>query len=238
MNKTKRQKKQDARNIKLLDNVIEGKVQLAVYEEPKKKTAQANRKGGAAPTNGAEKEMMGRYARFLCILLPGIMAKLSDIEDPRAPNKVKHSLPMLLLFGILMFLSNSASRRSANREIAHSNLLRLVELFVPGVRDMPHADTLARLLCGIEVDEIDIYYEEMIKGFINSKQFNEVQTGRYRVAFDGTQKFSRRYKWDERTLSQNADDEEKQRYYVYVLESSLILNNGMTLPLLTEILEN
>jgi hypothetical protein len=48
----------------------------------------------------------------------------------------------------------------------------------------------------------------------------------------------RRYNWDDRLLHKNAGEEDKELYYVYVLESSLILDNGMTLPLLTEILEN
>ena len=238
MSKSKRQAKQDERKIKLMENVLSGRAQIAMYEEPKKKKPQSNRKGGAAPTEESEEEMMSLYARYLRVLLPGIMAKLSQLEDPRDTGKIKHSLPSLLLFGILMFLSHCGSRRSANRVIAHNNTLSLVESFVPGVKEMPHADTLARLLCDIDTDEIDICYEEMLKSFINSKQFKEIHTGRFRVAVDGTQKFSRKYKWDERALSQNADDEEKQRYYVLVLESALILDNGMVLPLLTEILEN
>ena len=237
MSKDKRQARQDERDIKLLDNVLEGKVKIAVYEK-KKKASQANRKGGAAPTEEAEEEMMTSYARFLRILLPGIMAKLSRIEDPRDPRKVRHSLPFLLLIGIIMFLSHRTSRRSVNRTIVRSSVLSMVEEFVPGVNDMPHADTLARLLSNIDAEKINIHYEEMIKEFINSNQFKEVQSGRFRVAIDGTRKFSRKYKWDDRALHQNADDEDKQLYYVSVLESVLILNNGMTLPLLTEFMEN
>jgi len=240
MNKSKRQKKQDARNIKLMENVLNGQTTIAPIEvhESKKKVDQPNRKGGAAPDDESEAEMLEGYARILRVLLPGIMAKLSEIEDPRDTSKITHSLPMLILFGILMFLSRNESRRSANRTIAHSNVLAMVAEFIPGVVDMPHADTLARLLCNIDPEQIDRHYEEMVKDFISSNQFKEVQTGRYRVALDGTQKFARKYEWDTRALSRNAGDEEKERYYVYVLESSLILDNGMTLPLLTEILEN
>jgi hypothetical protein len=229
---------QDARRIKHMEAVLSGRVQITTYEEPKKKKSQANRKGGAAPTEEAEDKMMESYARCLRVLLPGIMAKLSQINDPRDSSKIKHSLPLLLLFGILIFLSHCGSRRAANRTIAHNSLLSLVETFVPGVKEMPHADTLARLLRDIDTDEIDVYYEEMIKNFLSSKQFKDIHSGRFLVAIDGTQKFSRKYKWDERTLSQNADDEDKQRHYVVALESVLILDNGMTLPIMTEILEN
>ena len=237
MIKNKKQAKQEERDIKLLDNVINGKVKIGVYDRTKKKS-QANRKGGATPTDEDEAEVMSHYARYLRILLPGIMAKLSRIEDPRDTRRVTHSLPLLLLYGIIIFLSHCTSRRSVNRTIAHNSVMSLVEEFVPDVNGMPHADTLARLLGNIDAEDINIHYEEMIKGFISSNEFKEVQSGRFRVAIDGTRKFTRKHKWDERALHQNAEDEEKQQYYVYALESVLILDNGMTLPLLTEILEN
>lgn len=237
MSKAKRQEKQDARAIKLLDSVISGRAKLACYEA-KKKPSQSNRKGGATPTDEEADEMVKRYAHLLRVLLPGILAKLSQIEDPRDQRRATHSLPLLILFGILMFLSHSTSRRAANRDLAKQSLLTLVETFLPGIQDMPHADTLARLLCVIDASEIDKRYEELLSEFLHSKQFRELNPGRFLVAIDGTQKFSRRYLWDERTLSRNAGDEGKQRYCVYVLESVLVLENGMVLPLLTEILEN
>ena len=240
MTKAERQAKKDERHAKLLDDLINGRTVIAPIEvhEPKKKKQQANRKGGAAPDENTEGEMLRNYERLLRLLLPGIIIKLSQIDDPRDPGKVIYSLPFLMLYGILMFISQCTSRREANRSISHENLLNMVNEFIPGVAEMPHADTLMRLLCNINIEEIDKYYVELIKGFIASNQFKEVQTGRYRVAIDGTQKFSRRYEWDGRALHQHAGDEEKERYYVYALESALILDNGMTLPLLTEILEN
>jgi len=240
MSKLKKQLQQSERNEKLLDDVLSGKATIGSAYGSKKKNSQANRKGGATPTEEAEAEMTLEYARFLRLLLPGILVKLSRIDDPRDPSKIRHSLPLLLLFGILMFLSNCTSRRSANREIARNSLLSMIAEFVPGVNSMPHADTLARLLTdmNVNVEDIDRYYEVLITEFIRSDQFNAVNPGRYLVAMDGTRKFTRKYQWDERALHINADDEEKQQHYVYVLEAVLIINNGMTLPLLTEILEN
>jgi hypothetical protein len=81
-------------------------------------------------------------------------------------------------------------------------------------------------------------YEELLKEFVKSDKFREMNPGRILVAVDGTQKFSRRYCWDERALSSNAGDPEKARYYAYMLESVIIMENGMVLPLLTEPLEN
>ena len=234
---SKRQEKQDKREIKRMEDILSGRVKAGYHSRPAKR-AQPNRKGGAAPTAEEEAEMTEGYARLLRALLPGIVAKLSRIEDPRDQRRIEHSLPLLMLFGILMFLSHCTSRRAANRELARAGLLSLVEEFVPGVEDMPHADTLARLLCAIDVEAIDRHYEELVKDFIKSGQFRKLNPGRYRVALDGTQKFSRRYQWDGRALNRSVGDEDKERHYVYVLESVLILDNGMVLPLLSEILEN
>ena len=237
MSKQKRREKQDAEKRKLTEDVLSGRAKIAFYKIDNK-YAQSNRKGGATPTDEEADEMTQRYARLLRVLLPGILVILSQIYDPRDQNRIDYVESQLMLFGILMFLSHCSSRRAANRELANKNLLDLVKEFVPGAKDMPHADTLARLLCVIDVEQIDRYYEEMLVEFLHSKQFQERNPGRFLTAIDGTQKFSRKYLWDERLLRQNAGDEEKQRYYVYVVESVLILENGMVLPLLTEILEN
>ena len=238
MNKKKRQEKQDAMAIKQTYQILNGEVTVGFYEEPKKKQAQPNRKGGATPTNEDSEIMLARFSRVLLFILPGILAELKQIDDPRDQSKIKYSLPMLMLFGILMFISHCPSRRGANREIAKDSLLNMVAEFVPSVTEMPHADTLCRLLQVINVEDIDRYYEEILVEFVRSKQFRELNPGQLQVAIDGTQKFSRRYQWDYRALSRNAGDEEKQQYYVKVLESVLILENGMVLPLLTEIMEN
>jgi hypothetical protein len=237
MSKQKKRERQDERDIQRMEGILSGRLKVE-YHEGRKRRPQPNRKGGAAPTGEEESEMMGRYAALLRALLPGAVAKLSRIEDPRDQNRIEHSLPVLMLFGILMFLSHCKSRREANRDLARGSLLSLVGEFVPGAADMPHADTLARLLKDVGTDSIDRHYEGLVEVFIQSSQFRELNPGRFLVAVDGTQKFALRYPWDARALSRNAGDEEKERHCAYALESVLILENGMLLPLLTEILEN
>jgi len=46
------------------------------------------------------------------------LRNLSDIEDRRQAKKVKHQLSALLLYGILMFVYQMASRREATRKRA------------------------------------------------------------------------------------------------------------------------
>jgi len=202
MSKSKRQQKQDARAIEQAHKILTGQVQLR-YDRPKRQ-AQANRIGG----EDAE-ELTERYMRLLGFLLPGILAMLSTVDDPRNPRKTIHSFSVLILYGIMIFISHTPSRRAANREIGGSKISELMQELLPDFTTMPHADTLARLLEDIEEDVLERRFEELLKVLIKSDKFNEINPGRILVAVDGTQKFSRSYCWDERALSRNAGDPDK-----------------------------
>jgi hypothetical protein len=173
MNKARRRAKEEEASEKLLDEVLNGKVKIGRVEKKKKKP-QPNRKGGTEPVEEALEEMTEDYRRILVMLMPGILVKLSRISDPREPGKITHSLPLLFLFGILIFLSHCASRRAAKKEIAQKSLLDLAREFVPGIEDLPHADTLARALERIATEEIDRVYEGMLKEFVRSDAFKEL----------------------------------------------------------------
>ncbi|MCL2154022.1 MAG: transposase family protein [Oscillospiraceae bacterium] len=234
--KERRRAKRTARDIKNARAIIEGKARYAPYEP--RKRMQPNRKGGCAPTEEDSVIMAGRAAGILRVILPGILAMISDIADPRDTSRTEHTLPAVMLFGIIMFLSQSRSRRKANEEVAGEGLLDLVGDIVPGAALLPHADTLARLLSDIGQNELETRYNKLLKEFIASIQFRALNPGKLVVACDGTQKFTRGYEWDKRALRQNVGVEGRERHYVYLLESVLIMENGITLPLLTEFLEN
>ena len=234
---TSKQKKQAARSEKLFDEVISGKVKIGM-PETRKKPSQGNRKGGGFGDPESESEMVGAYVRLLRILLPGALAKLSTLEDPRCEKKCDHSLPTLIIYGLLMFIINIPSRRAANRDIGGKTVHEMIKQVIPGLSTMPHADTLARLLKRIKAEEIESHYEATIIEFIKSKTFLKLNQGSCLIAIDGTQKFSRKYRFDEKALVRNRGKEGKEYYCVYILESVLILDNGMILPLFTEFLEN
>jgi hypothetical protein len=234
--KEKKRQRQDSRDIKTMNDIISGRTTIEMPKRPKK-AAQANRIGGGASVEEQE-YLAACYTRLLLFLLPGILAELSSLDEVRDQNKIRHSLPALMLYGILTFLCHTSSRRAANREVGGSQLYELMEKLVPNFQSIPHADTLARLLERIDANELETKYEGFIEGFIKSSQCSKLNPGRFLVAIDGTQKFSRNWCWDSRALSKNAGDPDKERYSAYMLESVLVLDNGMVLPLLTETLEN
>ena len=180
--------------------------------------------------------------------LPVLLARLSKIEDPRNPKKIKHKLTVLLIYGMLCFAFQMTSRRESTRKMTRPMFMANLRRLFPELEDLPHHDTLARLLARIDVTDLEQAHLDMIRHLIRGKKFlRYLIRGCYPIAIDGTQKFKRAHLWDEeclerkvRTKQKDEDDaeepEEKKQYYVYVLEANLAFQNGMVIPLLSEIL--
>lgn len=180
--------------------------------------------------------------------LPILLKRLAKIKDPRNPKKIRHKMTVLLIYGILCFAFQMASRREATREMTRPMFMANLRRLFPELDDLPHHDTLARILEQIEVSEIEQAHLDMIRHLIRGKKFQSyLIAGCYPIAVDGTQKFKRSSLWDEeclerkvRTKKKGEEDteepEETKQYYVYVLEANLAFHNGMVIPLLSEVL--
>jgi DDE_Tnp_1-associated len=77
-------------------------------------------------------------------VLPKLWKEVSKIPDPRQPKKVKHKLTVVLLYGLLSFVLQRASRREANRELSRPGFLDTLQGLFPELESLPHADTLNR----------------------------------------------------------------------------------------------
>ena len=173
-------------------------------------------------------------------LLPGLLKKLSRIPDPRNPNKIKHKMDVMMFYGILMYIFHIPSRRSTNRDMTTPQLFENLRAVFPELEEMPHQDTLCRLLEAMDVEKIETAYIELLKQVISKKKFRKLlQEKRYLVAVDGTQKYVMDECWDERYLRRRIKGEDGEYYYyAFVLEAVLVFANGMVIPLLSEFLEN
>lgn len=244
MSKTKArlEQKQKEREDKLWERVKNGKAVRVTYEERKKKPVQPNRK---CSQNTPEEEMAERQAKVekatmvFRRMLPELLKKLSRIKDPRQPNKIDHKLTALMAYGILLFVYQTGSRREANKKMSKPIFKDNVKAMFPELETLPHADTLARLLERIDVEEIQNCLVELLRDLMRMKKFkNHLVNGRYLIAVDGSQKLVRDYQWQKEALERHVGEDRVPQYYVYVLESVLILDNGITLPVLTETLDN
>jgi len=197
-----------------------------------------------------EEERQGRQEaaeeqlRVYRSVLPTLLRRLSRIRDPRNPKTIRHKSAVLMLYGILLFVFQMASRREANRQMTRPVFWENLRRMFPELESLPHQDTLNRLLSNIEVDEIEETLLELVERLIRQKKFHRYLVSKcYPVAIDGTQKLVRDSCWDAQCLEREVQHKEtdgtvatRPQYYVYVLEASLAFANGMTIPLMSEFL--
>jgi hypothetical protein len=192
-------------------------------------------------------EVVSQQVKVYRAALPTLLKHLSTIADPRNPRKIKHKMTVLIIYGIFCFAFQMSSRREASREMSRPMFMANLRRLFPELESLPHHDTLARMLGRIDVNKIEEAHLEMIGHLIGNKKFRRYLIGgSYPIAIDGTQKFTRAELWDEECLErrvkspkdekQTPEQEPRKHYYVYVLEANLALENGMVIPLLSEVL--
>jgi len=220
--------------------------------DPQSHTTTSNRKSEyetVAEETAARTQAVTEQVRIFQSKLPLLLKQLNTIKDPRNPKKVKHKLTLVLIYGILSFIYQMASRREANREMTRPMFLANLHLLFPEIETIPHNDTLMRLLSNIDVNKIESAHIDLIRGYMRNKKFvRHLIDKSYPIAIDGTRKFTRNRLWAEECLERkipagkkqkknNDTKETKKQYYVSVLEASLVFRDGMTLPLISEFLD-
>ena len=132
--------------------------QRAAGLEPSSQPSLPNRKSELRTVEeeqAARQDTFTEFARVMRSQLPTLLKRLSKIPDPRNPNKIRHRLTSVLIFGLLTFVFQMASRREANRKMTRPVFMENLELLFPELKDLPHHDTLYRLLRRIDVSQIE-----------------------------------------------------------------------------------
>lgn len=189
--------------------------------------------------SSARNEAVCGQMRVFRAKLPVLLKQLSKIEDPRNPKKIKHKHTVLMLYGILTFVFQMSSCREANREMTRPMFWQNLKFIFPEIEELPHHDTIKRLLSEIDVSQIESTHIELIREMIRKKKFRRyLISGCYPIAIDGTGKFRRDWLWDEECLERTikTEDGPRSQYHVYVLEANLSFCNGMSIPLMSEFL--
>ena len=195
----------------------------------------------AAEEQAAREAAVDGQLGVLRSLLPKLLVDLNRIPDLRQAKKVKHKLTVVLLYGLLSFAFQMASRREANRELSRPGFMATLQGLFPELESLPHADTLHRVLQTMEVADLERAHIALLRRLLRNKKFNRYLIDQcYPIAIDGTQKLVRNGQWwGESWLERHYQDAEGEpcvQQYVYVLEANLVLYNGVTLPLLSEFL--
>ena len=88
----------------------------------------------------ARQEAVTEEAKVLKANLPVLLKRLSKIPDPRNPKKIKHKLTVLMLYGILVFVYQMASRRQANEKMTNPIIIENLKLLENSEKNTGHLD--------------------------------------------------------------------------------------------------
>ncbi len=188
----------------------------------------------------ARTEATWEQLKVLRAKLPALLKRFAAIPDPRNARKTKHKLSVLMLYGILSFALQMSSSREATREMSRPMFWENLKRFFPELDEVPHHDTLKRLLERIEISELENLHLDLIRGWIRNKKFRRYLIDNYYpIAIDGTQKMCRDELWAEECLQRThnrGESTEHTQYYVYVLQASLAFSGGLSIPVMAEFL--
>jgi hypothetical protein len=188
----------------------------------------------------ARNEATWEHLKVLRDKLPVLLKRFSAIPDPRNPRKIKHKLSVLMLYGILSFVLMMSSCREATRDMSRPMFWENLKRFFPELENVPHHDTLKRLLAEVEISELESLHLELIRGWIKNKKFRRYLIDNcYPIAIDGTQKICRDELLAEECLQRTynrGEENEYTQYYVYVLQASLAFTGGFCIPVMAEFL--
>ena len=165
---------------------------------------------------------------------------LGNVTDPRQSGHAVFALKVLLLLGVLMFLSHTGSRNHFNDSVRDAlemarTLARLLDCTVEVV---PHLDTLEKVLRQVTPDEMETLLSKLIRRLIRMKALDNWRVnGRFLLALDGTGVYSFHSRHCEHCIETR--HESGAVTFSHKLLVAFIVNaEGYALPVACEFIEN
>jgi hypothetical protein len=171
---------------------------------------------------------------------PLLAGWLDEVGDPRQPGQVVFPLKVLLLVGVLMFLSHAGSRNHFNDNVrdALEMAKTLARLLGCELDTLPHLDTLEKVLRSIQPDDLENLLAQMIRRLIRMKALDDWRVdGRFPLAVDGTGL----YVFHQPHCPNCIKSEHASGAITYshkILVAFIVSDNGYALPMACEFIEN
>jgi hypothetical protein len=169
-----------------------------------------------------------------------LAAWLGTVRDPRQSGRAVFPLKVLLLLGVLMFLSHTGSRNHFNDNVrdALEMAKTLARLLGCELEALPHLDTLEKVLRSIDLATLENLLAQMIRRLIRMKALDDWRVGgRFLLAIDGTGLYS----FGCRHCEQCIEARHKSGTVTYshkVMVAFIVSENGYALPIACEFIEN
>ena len=149
-------------------------------------------------------------------------------------------MKVLLLLGVLMFLSHTGSRNHFNDSVrdALEMAKTLARLLGCELKALPHLDTLEKVLRAVQPDTLETLLAQMIRRLIRMKALDDWRVGgRFLLAIDGTGLYAFRCRHCAHCI-ETRHDSGAVTYSHKVLVAFLVSENGYALPIACEFIEN
>jgi hypothetical protein len=170
---------------------------------------------------------------------PELATWLGEVEDPRDPRYVVFTVKILLLLGVLMFLTHSGSRNHFNDQAREAAELArtLARLLGCDVDAIPHLDTLEKVL-RLKLEHVEDLLARLVRRLIRMKALDDWRVdGRFLLAIDGTGLYS----FSQRHCAHCIETHHKSGAVTYshkVLVAFIVSHDGYALPIACEFIEN
>jgi hypothetical protein len=169
-----------------------------------------------------------------------LAAWLEDVRDPRQSGRAVFPIKVLLLLGVLMFLSHSGSRNHFNDNVRDAlemakTLARLLDCELDA---LPHLDTLEKVLRLIQPEDLEELLAKLIRRLIRMKALDDWRVGgRFLLAIDGTGLYSFHNRHCEQCI-ESRHESGTITYSHNLLVAFIVSEDGYALPIACEWIEN
>jgi len=192
------------------------------------------------------RDLLFQFKLTLNHFFPKLDRWLGDIEDPRQSGKIKYGIQEMMWIGLLIICTPTESMNEYNEDFfteeAVENLNRVFHL---KLKRIPDRGTLANLWKKLSHEELEKLRRAMIQTLIRSRSLERFRVfGRYLVAIDGveTHRFNSQHcPHCLHTTTQSLPRTRsggKTQYFHRILEAKLICDNGLTISIGSEFIEN
>jgi hypothetical protein len=171
---------------------------------------------------------------------PLLAVWLGDVRDPRQSGHAVFPVKVLLLLGILMFLSHSGSRNHFNDNVSDALEMAktLARMLGCELDALPHLDTLEKVLRLIQPDDLEKLLAKMIHRLVRMKALDDWRVGgHFLLAIDGTGIYSFRNRHCEQCI-ESRHESGTITYSHKLLVAFIVSEDGYALPIACEWIEN
>lgn len=171
---------------------------------------------------------------------PDLPAWLNEVTDPRKSGHAVYSMKVLLLLGVLMFLSHSGSRNHFNDRVrAAIEMAKTMSRILGCQLDaVPHLDTLEKVLRSVDPATMETLHAKLIRRLIRMKALDGWRVdGRFMLAIDGTGM----YTFHKRHCEYCIEVKHSSGVVTYqhkVAVAFIVSTDGYALPIACEFIEN